>query len=130
MVAARILEGRNIATPERWTIVPAPSILIRRDLFLDLGGFDEHYLPAYGEDSDLALKIRSRGQSVIYQPLSAVIHHEGATSGTDTSTGAKAHQVENARKLTLRWKDLLCRRISRPVRRSIGQRTENIDSAF
>ena len=83
------------------------SLMLPRALFDALGGFDEHYLPAYGEDSDLALKIRERGYQVIYQPLSVVVHHEGVTSGTDLSQGAKRHQILNARKLRERWKERL-----------------------
>lgn len=83
------------------------SILIRRDLFLSLGGFDERYLPAYCEDADLALKVRSQGMRVIYQPQSTVVHYEGVTSGTDTGSGVKAYQVVNSGKLFERWRDLL-----------------------
>jgi len=83
------------------------SIMVPAQLFKELGGFDEHYLPAYCEDSDLALKIRSHGYRVIYQPLSVVVHFEGITSGTDTTQGAKAYQIENSKKLFHRWKEQL-----------------------
>ena len=83
------------------------SIMVSGTLFDELGGFDEHYLPAYCEDSDLALKIRDKGYRVIYQPLSTVIHFEGITSGTDISQGTKAYQIENTQKLYRRWKDRL-----------------------
>lgn len=83
------------------------SIMVPASLFNELNGFDEHYVPAYCEDSDLALKIRDRGYRVIYQPLSMIVHFEGITSGTDTTQGAKAYQVENSKKLFLRWKDQL-----------------------
>jgi GT2 family glycosyltransferase/2-polyprenyl-3-methyl-5-hydroxy-6-metoxy-1,4-benzoquinol methylase/glycosyltransferase involved in cell wall biosynthesis len=83
------------------------SIMVPKELFDELGGFDEHYLPAYCEDSDLALKIRDQGYRVIYQPLSTVIHFEGITSGTDTSQGTKAYQVENSKKMFVRWQQRL-----------------------
>jgi GT2 family glycosyltransferase/SAM-dependent methyltransferase/glycosyltransferase involved in cell wall biosynthesis len=83
------------------------SIMVSKGLFNELGGFDEHYLPAYCEDSDLALKIRDKGYRVIYQPLSTVIHFEGITSGTDTTQGTKAYQVENSKKLFERWQHRL-----------------------
>ena len=83
------------------------SILVPKALFDQIGGFDELYVPAYCEDTDLALQIRARGLSVILQPLSVVVHHEGVTSGTDTSTGVKAYQVTNMQKLYERWKDTL-----------------------
>lgn len=83
------------------------SIMVPKVLFDELGGFDEHYLPAYCEDADLALKIRDKGYRVIYQPLSTVIHFEGVTSGTDTSKGTKAYQIDNTKKLYERWKNRL-----------------------
>ncbi len=83
------------------------SIMVPNVLFNELGGFDEHYLPAYCEDCDLALKIRDKGYRVIYQPLSTVIHYEGITSGTDTTQGTKAYQVENSKKLFERWQHRL-----------------------
>ena len=83
------------------------SIMVPTTLFGELGGFDEHYLPAYCEDADLALQIRDRGYRVIYQPASTVIHHEGITSGTDTAQGAKAYQIANTEKLYQRWKERL-----------------------
>jgi GT2 family glycosyltransferase/glycosyltransferase involved in cell wall biosynthesis/ubiquinone/menaquinone biosynthesis C-methylase UbiE/CII-binding regulator of phage lambda lysogenization HflD len=85
------------------------SIMVPKVLYEELGGFDEYYLPAYCEDADLALKIRDRGLRVIYQPLSIVVHYEGVTSGTDITQGTKAYQVENSKKLFVRWKDCLQR---------------------
>lgn len=83
------------------------SIMVPKLLFNELGGFDEYYIPAYCEDSDLALKIRDKGFRVIYQPLSVVVHFEGVTSGTDTAQGVKAYQVENSKKLFNRWQSRL-----------------------
>ena len=83
------------------------SIMVPKELFLSINGFDEVYVPAYCEDSDLALKLRSLGYRVIYQPLSVVIHYEGITSGTDTGSGVKAYQIQNTKKLYSTWKPFL-----------------------
>jgi GT2 family glycosyltransferase/SAM-dependent methyltransferase/glycosyltransferase involved in cell wall biosynthesis len=83
------------------------SIVLPKTLFDKLGGFDQHYQPAYCEDSDIALKVRAEGHRVIYQPLSCVIHHEGITSGTDLNLGIKKFQIENSRKLFVRWQQHL-----------------------
>jgi O-antigen biosynthesis protein len=83
------------------------SIMVPAALYRELGGFDEHYLPAYCEDSDLALKIRDRGYRVIYQPMSTIVHYEGISSGTDLTQGAKAYQVSNSKKLFERWQSRL-----------------------
>ena len=85
------------------------SIAIRRELFEDLDGFDAFYTPAYYEDTDLAMRVRARGLKVRYQPASVVVHHEGATSGTDLSSGVKAYQVANQKKFLARWREVLAR---------------------
>lgn len=83
------------------------SIMVPTALFNELNGFDELYVPAYCEDSDLALRIRDRGYRVIYQPLSVVVHYEGVSNGTDTGAGVKAYQVENLKKQYERWQHML-----------------------
>ena len=87
--------------------VSAASVAIPLDLWHELGGFDARFAPAYCEDADLGLRINAAGRTVWYQPTSRVIHYEGRTSGTDTASGVKAHQVANAAKLFLRWRDRL-----------------------
>jgi GT2 family glycosyltransferase/glycosyltransferase involved in cell wall biosynthesis len=87
--------------------ISGASIMIHKALFEELGRFDQLYLPAYGEDADLAMKVRARGLKVIYQPVSVVIHYEGITSGTDTRSGVKAYQIMNGVKFTERWKEAL-----------------------
>jgi len=82
-------------------------IALKTRTFEDLGGFDERYAPAYYEDTDLAFRIREAGLKVFIQPMSAVIHFEGVTSGTDTSTGVKKYQLINQQKFLGRWKDKL-----------------------
>lgn len=83
------------------------SLLVRRDLFTELGGFDEVYVPAYNEDSDFAFKVRKHGLQLYYTPFSTVVHHEGVSNGTDTSTGIKAYQVRNAAIFRERWAETL-----------------------
>ncbi|MBD9369583.1 glycosyltransferase [Xanthomonas sp. XNM01] len=83
------------------------SILLEARLFDALGGFDEHYCPAYCEDSDLAFKVRQSGLEVYYTPFSTVVHYEGISHGTDTGTGVKSYQTINQGKFLRRWKDVL-----------------------
>lgn len=79
------------------------SIAIRRELFKQLGGFDERYIPAYYEDADLAFAVRESGYRVLYQPASQLLHFEGITSGTDLASGVKSHQAANRLKFLEKW---------------------------
>ena len=87
--------------------ISGASIMIRKSLWEEIGGFDELFAPAYCEDSDLAFEVRKHGYKVVYQPQSIVVHFEGKSNGTDTSTGIKKYQVENAVKLANKWADEL-----------------------
>lgn len=87
--------------------ISGAAIMIPRALLKDMGGFDPHFLPAYCEDTDLAFRVRQRGAKVYFQPRSTVIHHEGVSHGTDTSSGIKAHQVTNQAKFLERWRSVL-----------------------
>jgi len=81
----------------------AAALMIPKSLFQSVGGFDPRYAPAYYEDTDLAFKVRQTGYKVLYQPLSEVIHYEGATGGTDLATGTKKHQDINRSTFAERW---------------------------
>jgi GT2 family glycosyltransferase len=86
-----------------------------RKLFAEIGGFDKRYEPGYYEDTDYCFEVRSRGLRVIYQPESMVIHMEGATGGTDLTSGAKRFQVVNHAKFARKWKTMLEQQPKRPA---------------
>jgi O-antigen biosynthesis protein len=81
----------------------AAALMIPKALFHGVGGFDSRYAPAYYEDTDLAFKVRRAGYKVLYQPLSEVIHYEGATGGTDLASGTKKHQDINRLRFARTW---------------------------
>ncbi|MEO7723781.1 MAG: glycosyltransferase [Chthoniobacterales bacterium] len=85
----------------------AASVMIPKALFDQLGGFDQKYVPAYYEDTDLAFKVAASGRKVLYQPLSVVIHYEGVTSGTDISAGTKKYQDINRSTFLSTWASVL-----------------------
>ena len=75
--------------------------------FRALNGFDELYVPAYYEDTDLAFRIRDTGKQVYFQPNARVYHFEGISSGTDLTSGMKQYQVVNRDKFFERWQQTL-----------------------
>ena len=87
--------------------ISGAAIMIRHSLWDELGGFDESFIPAYYEDTDLAFQVRRAGYKVLYQPKSVVVHFEGVSNGTDINTGLKVYQVENSKKFYNKWKDVL-----------------------
>jgi len=84
------------------------SLMVRKEVFMQLNGFERGFAPAYYEDTDFCLAVRHQlGLKVIYQPQSEVVHYEGVSCGTTTTTGVKQYQVVNAKKFHQKWQTIL-----------------------
>jgi len=83
--------------------ISGACLMVRKELWERIGGFDERYVPAYYEDTDLAFEIRRLGYTVMYQPKSVVYHLEGASHGTDIHSGIKKSQEINSKKFLEKW---------------------------
>ncbi len=55
---------------------PSVNLMVRKDTFLSVGGFDSKFWP--GEDTALCLKLKKTGQKLIYEPSMIVWHHRRA----------------------------------------------------
>jgi hypothetical protein len=69
--------------------VMGAAMLIRRDPFDALGGFDERYF-LYWEDADLCRRLRSRGWTTRYVPAARVSHPGGVSAGTRPAFATRA----------------------------------------
>jgi GT2 family glycosyltransferase len=56
------------------------SLMVRREVWDELGGLDESFFPAYCEDVDFCLRIAERGYEVWYEPRSVVRHLESRST--------------------------------------------------
>jgi GT2 family glycosyltransferase len=73
--------------------VSACSMLMKKDLFLELGGFDERFSPGYYEDPELCQRLKDKGYTNYVQPSSVLIHEEGASFGKDGFENVKAEKL-------------------------------------
>ena len=56
------------------------SAMFNRKKWLELGGFDEKFYPAYWEDVDLSLRARKKGWRVYFEPKAVVYHQHESTN--------------------------------------------------
>ena len=63
----------------------AACLVVRRAVFLEVGGFDEAKLPIAFNDVDLCLRIGQRGLRHVWTPFAELLHHESASRGKDHS---------------------------------------------
>jgi GT2 family glycosyltransferase len=71
--------------PQRVSGVTAACMVVAREKFLAVGGFNEHQFPVAFNDVDLCLKLNSRGWQSFYEPRATLIHHESKSRGKDRS---------------------------------------------
>lgn len=81
------------------------AMMIHKGLWDEVGGFSDEYAPCYYEDTDLCFKLRLAGWRTYYSPHAEVIHFEGQSHGTDTSSGFKRYQAINEPKFRQKWVD-------------------------
>lgn len=70
------IKTQQMAIPVDYVV--GACLLIRREAFEDIGGFDENYF-MYAEEVDLCFRMKRKGWEVWYQPQ-AEIYHRGAGS--------------------------------------------------
>jgi GT2 family glycosyltransferase len=80
--------------------VSACSLLVKKDAWMQAGGFDPDYHPAYYEDVDLCLALRALGREVLFEPRSRVWHHESTSSDSRFKTFLFER---NQRRLRAKW---------------------------
>ena len=80
------------ANPYEWTLMGSPHwyrnvsavtgacLMMRRDLFEEVGGFNEAF-HLCGSDVELCLRVRRAGYRIVCTPFAGVLHHERATRG-------------------------------------------------
>lgn len=81
--------------------------LFDRRAFLELGGFDDLFLPFFAEETDLCYRAWKRGYRILYQPAAVVTHHheESGTIKNNFSRQARTLQFKKNRLLFV-WKNI------------------------
>ncbi len=85
--------------PQLMRCLTAACLLVRRDAFEDVGGFDEEYWNGF-EDVDLCLKLDEKGWNLVYRPESVLVHYE-SQSGEERWAKVRHNVV----RLNSRWRD-------------------------
>jgi len=85
--------SRNVST------VTAACMMIRKDVFDEVNGFDEKFIVAFG-DTDICLRIKEKGYQTVYCSDSKLYHAESATRG-------RLHPLADEIEFLNRWEDYI-----------------------
>lgn len=89
--------------PQRVSAVTAACMVVAREKFVGVGGFNEELFPVAFNDVDLCLKLNSRGWQSFYEPRSTLIHHESKSRGSDRSGAKRARFAGELAALKRMW---------------------------
>lgn len=79
-------------------------VAVDRGKFLELGGFNKLFAPAYGEDLDLCFRAWKRGWRCVFEPRSIVYHREGGSFAAQAPDRSKRLMLRA--RLLFQWSSL------------------------
>ena len=91
-----------LVNPRNVIAVTAACMMIKRNLFLEIGGFDPQFDPAY-QDVDFGIRLYEKGYWNIYTPYARLYHYESVTRFASDYTDTLTKDAENAVKLRKKW---------------------------
>lgn len=82
--------------------VTAACLLIRRDVFDEVGGLDESLTVAFN-DVDFCLRVRAAGYLNLWTPFAELIHHESVSRGRDLTPSKAKRFADEYATMQRRW---------------------------
>lgn len=83
--------------------VTAATLLIRKELFKRVGGFDAKHLAVAFNDVDLCLKVNALGYRCVWTPYAELYHHESKTRKLTPSLEATKREMYEHAVMKKRW---------------------------
>lgn len=95
------------ACAQRYSAVTAACMVMRRELFLGMGGFNERDFSVAFNDVDLGLRLNRIGLAVVWTPHAEFFHHESASLGPATDSGRLRQFECEAANLCQAWPETI-----------------------
>jgi GT2 family glycosyltransferase len=93
--------------PQDLSAVTAACMLVKKELFDTVGGFDEERLAVAFNDIDLCLKLRQLGKRVVFTPYAELLHHESVTRGYEDTPEKKERFDREFAAMQKKWGEAL-----------------------
>jgi glycosyltransferase involved in cell wall biosynthesis len=91
---------------QSYSAVTAACLMIKRSIYLEVGGFDEN-LPVAFNDVDFCLKVNAAGYTNIWTPYAEMIHHESASRGSEKTAEQQLRFTSEVELMRSRWSKTL-----------------------
>jgi len=92
---------------QSFSAVTAACLVVRRSIYLEVGGFEEENLKIAFGDVDFCLRVREAGYRNVWTPYAELYHNESATRGGENTPEKQARFAGEIRYMQDRWGSLL-----------------------
>lgn len=92
---------------QEYSAVTAACLIVKRDIYKQVGGMDESNLATIFNDVDFCLKIRESGYRNIWTPYAELIHHESASRGYEDTPEKIQRFEKEANYMIKKWSKIL-----------------------
>lgn len=94
---------------QNYSAVTAACMVLRKKVFVDLGGFNEVNLGVSFNDVDFCLRLRQKGLHTVWTPYANLIHYESASRGHHPTVAERSQFLREATYMQEKWgPQLLC----------------------
>ena len=92
---------------QNFSAVTAACMLVRKDVYLKINGFDEANLAIAFDDVDFCLRLRRAGYRIVWTPHAEFFHHESASRGIEDTSDKQRRFLSEEQYMREKWHDLL-----------------------
>src|SRR4029453_13518541 len=92
---------------QNYSAVTGACLVLRRNIYDEVGGLNESALPIAFNDLDLCLRIQQKGYRILWTPYAELYHLESASRGADTDPDKLARFIKEQEFMKSTWKDRL-----------------------
>jgi len=97
----------RMALVSEFSAVTGACLLVRKNIYQELGGLNEIDLPVAYNDVDLCLRVRAAGYRNIWTPYAELYHHESASRGYEDTAEKQVRLARDIEYLQKQWGELL-----------------------
>lgn len=87
--------------------VTGACLLVKKEVYFQVKGLEEEYLPVAFNDVDFCLKVGELGRRNIWTPFAELYHHESISRGSDNSMTKKIRARKEVDYMREKWGSLL-----------------------
>ncbi len=92
---------------QNFSAVTAACMLVRKEVYQEMNGFDETNLPVAFDDVDFCLRLGRAGYRIVWTPYAEFFHHESASRGIEDTAEKQRRFLSEIQYMQGEWGDLL-----------------------